>query len=78
MIALSIPFDEVRAQKWQQYMGLAKSKKKGAKVKEKTSAKKGRHKAKAQQLYPNQKITLSNVDGILIAEYCRCVRRIRK
>lgn len=78
LIALHVPFDEVRAHTWQKYMGLAKSKKKGVKNKETMSVKKGRHKAKAQQLFPSQKITLSNVDGILLADYCRRIRRSEK
>jgi crossover junction endodeoxyribonuclease RuvC len=36
---------------------------------------KGRLKAKAQQLFPSQKVTLATADALLLAEYCRRTRQ---
>lgn len=70
LIAAGIPFDEVTPQKWQKELGLIRSNKN-----ETITAKKNRHKAKAQQLFPELKITHATADALLIAEYCRRVNR---
>jgi crossover junction endodeoxyribonuclease RuvC len=68
LIAAGIPFDEVTPQRWQKELGLIRSNKN-----ETITAKKNRHKAKAQQLFPHVKITHAIADALLIAEYCRRV-----
>lgn len=63
LVAYQIPFDEVRPKKWQaEYIG---------KKKESDADRKRRLKSKAQELFPGLKVTLSNADALLIAEYCR-------
>lgn len=59
LIAHGIPFAEVSPQKWQAFMGC------------KTGGDKNVSKAKAQQLFPNLKITHAVADALLIAEYAR-------
>lgn len=60
-----IPFQEVTPQTWMKTYMLKKDKG------ESTTAWKNRLKERAQQLFPHEKITLSNADAFLIAEYCR-------
>lgn len=57
-----IRFIEVHSQKWQRHFGL------GAKFESKT-ARKNAQKAKAQELFPNIKVTLDIADALLIAKY---------
>lgn len=64
LISAGIPFDDVSPQKWQAYLGIPKKKKL-----EKKTTHKNRLKAKAQELYPNVKVTLANADALLIATY---------
>lgn len=71
LIACGIPFEEVTPQKWQKALGISPRDNKGNESK---SAFKNRLKAKAQQLFPGEKITLAVADALLIAEYCRRVR----
>ena len=59
LIALKIPFEEVRPQVWQKAMGCL------------TKGDKNVSKARAQQLFPDLKITHSNADALLLAEYGR-------
>ena len=66
LIAASIPFEEVTPQKWQKALGIAPRKKNESK-----GQFKNRLKAKAQQLYPNEKVTLATADALLIATYCK-------
>jgi len=66
LIALAIPFEEVLPQKWQAEFSLKRTDKE-----EGITAKKNRHKAKAQQILPGTKITHAFADAILIAEYGR-------
>ena len=66
LIANGIPFDEIAPRTWQKAFGVAPRKKTESK-----SQFKNRLKAKAQQLFPNQKITLATADALLLAEYCR-------
>lgn len=59
LTAYKIPFDEVRPQVWQKAMGCL------------TKGDKNVSKAKAQQLFPQLKITHATADALLIAEYLR-------
>jgi len=69
LIGNRIPFDEVSPQTWQNKLGIAKRGKSESK-----GQFKNRLKAKAQQLFPNRKVTLAVADALLIAEYCRRLR----
>ena len=60
LIGLKIPFEEITPQTWQKEMGC------------RTKGDKNVTKAKAQQLWPNLKITHATADALLIAE---CARR---
>lgn len=66
LIAAGIPFDEVTPRMWQKSLGITSK----AKTESKTEFK-NRLKAKAQQLFPQIKMTLSICDALLIAEYNR-------
>jgi len=66
LVALEIPFEEVLPQKWQATFSLKRTDKS-----ESDTAKKNRHKAKAQNLFPGARCTHSVSDAILIAEYGR-------
>lgn len=72
LLAARIPFEAVIPQTWQKAFGLVK--KKG----ESPTKWKNRLKAKAQQLFPSEKVTLATADALLIAEFCRrkCEGRI--
>ena len=59
LVGLAIPFVDVRPQKWQRAMGCL------------SKGDKNVTKAKAQQLYPGEKITHATADAILLATYCR-------
>lgn len=54
-----ITFDRIRPQKWQKYLGCL------------TGGDKNVSKAKAQELFPQMKITHAIADALLIAEYTR-------
>jgi len=69
LIASRVPFEEVQAVKWQVEFSLRRSDKE-----ESDTAKKNRHKAKAQQLFPAVKITHAISDALLLTEYCRRIR----
>ena len=60
-----IPYEEITPQRWQKALGITPRKKK-----ESRTVWKNRLKLKAQQLYPNEKITLAVADALLIATYC--------
>lgn len=66
LIASGIPFDEVTPQAWQKGLEIPKRQKS-----ESNTQWKNRLKAKAQQLFPSEQITLATADALLIAEYCR-------
>ena len=66
LIAAQIPFEEVAPRTWQKSFGISPR----AKTESKTEFK-NRLKAKAQQLFPMIKITLSICDALLIAEFNR-------
>jgi hypothetical protein len=59
LTAFDIPFDEVRPQKWQKSLGCM------------SKGDKNITKAKAQQLFPQLKITHAVADALLIAEFAR-------
>ena len=63
LLANRIPFEDHTPQKWMKYYQL-----KRAKTESKTEWK-NRLKEKAQQLYPDHKVTLAISDAILIAHY---------
>jgi hypothetical protein len=65
MIASGVIFDEVPPQRWQKYIGVI-----GVKTETKTQFK-NRLKAKAQQFFPEQRVTLSTSDALLIAHYTK-------
>lgn len=71
LLAAGIGFEEVAPQKWQKFMGVRDQT--GARMLEDvdTTAKKNRHKARAQELFPNVKVTHKIADALLIAEYGR-------
>ena len=62
LIGQQIPFDQVTPQRWQKAMGCM------------TKGDKNVSKAKAQQLFPGERITHAVADALLIAEYCRRLR----
>ena len=65
LTAAEIPFERVTPSVWQREFGLIS--KKG----ETKTAKKNRHKALAQELFPGVKVTHAVADALLIAEYGR-------
>ena len=65
LIASGIPFDEVTPAKWQRAVGIMPVKG------ETITAKKNRHKSKAQQLFPALQVKHAIADALLIAEFCR-------
>lgn len=60
--AFEIPMVDVSPRKWQGELSLGRTY-------DSKSQRKNAHKAKAQQLYPGRKITLSDCDAYLLAEY---------
>ena len=62
LTALGVPWEQVTPQKWQKAMGCL------------SGGDKNKTKARAQQLFPNLKITHAVADALLIAEYCKRVR----
>jgi len=69
LIAAGIPFVEVTPQGWQKALGIP------ARKKTETKAQfKNRLKSHAQQLFPDQQVTLATADALLIAEYGRRTR----
>lgn len=72
IVALDIPYELITPQKWQAYFGLLRKNKK-----ESETAKKNRHKARAQQLFPRLSITHKIADALLIAEFGRRVLKQR-
>lgn len=63
LIALQIPFKTVRPQLWQRHVGIRPVKN------EAYTKRKNRLKARAQELFPSLKPTLSTSDALLIARY---------
>lgn len=69
LAALQIPFETVSPQKWQKVIGLSTRKKEGR------TEHKNRLKARAQELFPYEKITLATADALLLAHYCMLSHR---
>jgi Holliday junction resolvasome RuvABC endonuclease subunit len=69
LTAAYIPFEMVTPQKWQRELGVL-SRKGMTKTQHKNQLK-----AKAQELFPDLKVTLATADALLLAEYCRRLRR---
>ena len=65
LLALGIPTFTVTPQKWEKHYQL------GSSSGYSKTQWKNRLKAKAQQMFPNQKVTLAVADALLIAEYGR-------
>lgn len=70
LTATGIPYEEVTPQNWQRELGLAPRSKGESK-----NSHKNRLKGKAQQLFPDTKVTLKTADALLLAECCRRRRR---
>lgn len=66
LLATGIPFQAVVPETWQTEIGLPHKKQTRS-----DNAWKNVLKQKAQQLFPEHKVTLWNADAILLAEYCR-------
>lgn len=66
LIASQISFEDVKPHTWQSALGIPKRKKT-----ESRTEWKNRLKAKAQQLFPRENITLATADALLIALYCQ-------
>ena len=64
--ASGIPFERVTPSVWQRHFSLIR-----LSSAEKKTDKKNRHKARAQELFPQLKVKHSNADALLIAEYCK-------
>jgi len=62
LTALHIPFELIRPVDWQRALGCM------------TKGDKNISKAKAQQLFPDIKVTHAKADALLISEYCRRMR----
>jgi crossover junction endodeoxyribonuclease RuvC len=71
LTAFRIPFDLVGPHQWQLALGCARPK---GEKKESQTEHKNRTKARAQQLFPDIKITHAIADAILLAEYGRRLR----
>lgn len=67
-IAAGLRMVSVSPQKWQNVLKLPKV---GGKVGENSTAKKNRNKARAQELFPQMKITHAIADALLLCEYGR-------
>lgn len=67
-VAAGVRVEFVTPQKWQKALGM---KSVGGKIGTNDTAKKNRNKAKAQELFPEIKITHAIADALLIAEYGR-------
>lgn len=63
LVALGIPFETASPQRWQKELGCL------------TKGDKNVSKRKAQELFPELKITHATADSLLIAEYCRRVKK---
>ena len=66
LAASGLRWETVRAQDWQRALGISRRKKT-----ESTTVWKNRLKARAQQLFSQEKVTLWNCDALLIAIYCQ-------
>lgn len=71
--ALKIPYDLVSPNKWEAAMGVRIVTPRGQRRPTQTE-KKNKHKAKAQRLFPEIKVTHAVADALLLAQYCRTVK----
>ena len=65
LVANRVAFDQVSPQRWQKSLNLQKKSKEETKTQHKNNIK-----GKAQQLYPQLKVTLATADAIMLAVYC--------
>jgi len=66
LISSKIPFVSIRPQDWQKSLGIPRREENDTQT-----VWKNKLKARAQEMYPQSKVTLAIADAILIAEYCR-------
>ncbi len=66
LIAAGIPFEDVPPKRWQKGLHIP-DRPKGMKQTDWKNV----LKAKAQELFPDEKVTLATADALLLAEYCR-------
>lgn len=66
LVALGIPHEEVTPRTWQKALGIPPRKKTESKAQFKRRL---RH--RAEQLFPEARVTLATADALLIAEFCR-------
>ena len=66
LVACLVPFTEVTPRRWMRGLGIRTRGKK-----ETPTEWKNHLKSKAQQLFPQERVTLATADALLIAEYCR-------
>jgi crossover junction endodeoxyribonuclease RuvC len=76
LIAHGIKLDTVTPQAWQRRMGLVIKGRSGLRIAKKLKGtsqtqKKNRNKARAQELFPKQRMTHAIADALLLAEFCR-------
>jgi hypothetical protein len=71
LVAFGIPFEFVLPGKWQQPLGCILQGRTGPE--DRKTEKKAHNKARAQELFPGQKVTHAIADALLMAEYCRRV-----
>lgn len=72
LLALDVRYDLIVPEKWQAEFQLIEHWPKGLTEKERSALKrekKRRHVAAAQELFPRLRVTLDNVDGLLLAQY---------
>lgn len=65
LVAAEIPFEAVRPQAWQKYLGIERAEEVGV------TQWKNRLKSEAQRLFPDVKVIKKTADALLIAEYAR-------
>lgn len=72
LIALGIPFEEVEPSKWQNQLDIPPRRKRQGKRKEESKSHfKKRLIARAEQVFPGERVTNKTADALLIALYCR-------
>lgn len=68
LTCVGIPFEEITPQTWQKGLGIPKRDKAKGETQQQF---KRRLKAKAESLFPEVNVTLTNADALLIALYCK-------
>lgn len=66
LVANKIPFADISPQKWQRSLNLLRTNKE-----ESNTSHKNRIKGRAQQQFPETKVTLATSDALMIAYYCK-------